>query len=446
MTNNRMQHQYIDRRTGNVRTEPLFKDHMVNFFYSRVRENAGFCFNLMICGRSTALLSYLTFDFSFNRNREKAKRFIQELNIDMSETILPPERFFSARQVFERQIKYWKYRPMLPMSRFPEIHEAEQGVFSSIPGRECRQAQAYGNCQAHGLNPLQYNKHGGLPPQSKNENLLKTSPYVDFHINQHALSGTTKNENLLKTSAYADFHIKNNGRPACQAYGEHSCPEDDEIVVSPSDSKVLVGSLKPGKALFIKEKFFQYQELIEKEKWLQCFKNADFAIFRLTPNEYHYNHAPVSGKIADFYEISGKYHSCNPGAVVREVTPYSKNERVVTVINTDVKGGTNIGMVAMIEVTAMMIGRVDQCYSHQYYDDPCDMKTGMYIKKGQPKSIFRPGSSTVILLFEPGRIAFSSDIVRNMYRPDAKSRFTVWFGSPLVETSVRVREEIGCPV
>lgn len=67
----------------------------------------------------------------------------------------------------------------------------------------------------------------------------------------------------------------------------------------------------------------------------------------------------------------------------------------------------------------------------------------MYLRKGQPKSLFRPGSSTVILLLEGGKIKFSEDIVKNMSRTDADSRFTIGFGSPLVETSVRVREEIG---
>ena len=52
-----------------------------------------------------------------------------------------------------------------------------------------------------------------------------------------------------------------------------------------------------------------------------------------------------------------------PGAVVALVTPYSKNSRVVTIIDTEVPGGTGVGLVAMIEVVALMIGEVVQCYS-----------------------------------------------------------------------------------
>jgi phosphatidylserine decarboxylase len=172
------------------------------------------------------------------------------------------------------------------------------------------------------------------------------------------------------------------------------------------------------------------------------FQNGEFAIFRLTPDKYHYNHTPVAGKVVDIYEIPGGYHSCNPGAVVAEATPYSKNKRVVTIIDTDVGGGTNVGLVAMIEVVALMIGDIKQCYSKTRYDKPRPVVTGMHLHKGCPKSLYRPGSSVDVLVFQRGRIVFSEDIVENMYRNDAQSRFSSGFGRPLVETDVQVRSEI----
>ena len=96
------------------------------------------------------------------------------------------------------------------------------------------------------------------------------------------------------------------------------------------------------------------------EEWLRAFRKADFAILRLTPDKYHYNHTPVAGRVVKIYPISGEYHSCNPAAVVTVVTPYSKNKRVVTIIDTDVPGGTGVGLVAMIEIVALMIGDIVQ--------------------------------------------------------------------------------------
>lgn len=221
-------------------------------------------------------------------------------------------------------------------------------------------------------------------------------------------------------------------------------PEDPGIVVSPADARVLVGSFSETSMLFLKDKFFDYLELLGtgKRQWLDAFKEGDFAIFRLTPEKYHYNHAPVDGEVLELYEISGAYHSCNPGAVVDLVTPSSKNKRVVAILDTDVPGGSEVGLVAMIEVVALMIGEVVQCYSEDEYRNPLPVRAGMFLKKGRPKSLYRPGSSTDILLFQKGRVRFCSDIIQNMHSQFARSRFSLGFGRPLVETDLGVRSAI----
>lgn len=224
-------------------------------------------------------------------------------------------------------------------------------------------------------------------------------------------------------------------------------PEERSAILSPSDSRVLIGSLRETSSFFVKGKFFDYEELLgaDKGEWLSAFDGGDFAIFRLTPEKYHYNHAPVSGAVRDHYMIDGGYHSCNPAAAVSLVTPLSKNRRAVTVIDTDVEDGSGVGLVAMIEVAALMIGEIVQAYSHWRYDDPQAMRPGMFIRKGQPKSLFRPGSSTVALLFQTGKIGFARDIASNQRRPEAASRYSILLGAPIVETGVAVRSLIAFP-
>jgi phosphatidylserine decarboxylase len=197
--------------------------------------------------------------------------------------------------------------------------------------------------------------------------------------------------------------------------------------------------------VFLKGKFFEFEELVgpDKAEWLSAFRDGDVAIFRLTPDKYHYNHAPVGGTVLDIYEVSGDHHSCNPGPVAAIAVPYSKNRRVVTILDTDVPGGTSAGLVAMVEVVALMIGEITQCYSEARYERPAAVTPGMFLRKGQPKSLYRPGSSTDVLLFQEGRVAFCEDLLRNRTRPDVQSRFSQGFGRPLVETDVRVRSTIG---
>jgi phosphatidylserine decarboxylase len=221
-------------------------------------------------------------------------------------------------------------------------------------------------------------------------------------------------------------------------------PVDRETVVSPADARILVGSLRETSMLFLKEKFFSFDELLGRHNtgWHEAFAGGDFAVFRLTPDKYHYNHVPVTGEVVDFYAIEGDFHSCNPSAVVSIATPYSKNRRVVTIIDTDVPGGTGAGLVAMIEVVALMIGDIVQAYSTKGYDAPRGISKGMFLHKGNPKSLYRPGSSTDILIFQEGRVRFSDDLLANMRRHGISSRFSHGFGTPLVETDVRVRSLI----
>lgn len=220
---------------------------------------------------------------------------------------------------------------------------------------------------------------------------------------------------------------------------------DGRSVTSPADARVFVGSLRDHSLLFVKRKFFDLKELLafDKETWVTAFQEGDFAVFRLTPDKYHYNHSPVSGKVVDFYAVEGSFHSCNPSAVMALADTYSKNKRVVTIIDTDVPSGTRAGFVAMIEVVALMIGDIVQCYSRYRYESPSTVQKGMFLEKGSPKSLFRPGSSTVILLFENQRIQFSSDLMSNLHRQDVQSRLSHGLsGKALVETDVRVRSEI----
>jgi phosphatidylserine decarboxylase len=221
--------------------------------------------------------------------------------------------------------------------------------------------------------------------------------------------------------------------------------EDPRAIVSPADARLLIGSFADDSWIFLKGKFFDYDELLgqNRPQWRRLFRRGDWAIFRLTPDKYHYNHCPVSGRVVDCYEIAGGYHSCNPGPVVVVATPNSKNKRVVTIIDTEVPGGSRVGYVAMIEIVALMIGRIDQCYSSAAYDNPTPIQVGLMIEKGCPKSLYRPGSSTDVLLFEPGRVSFSEDLIRNRFRPGVQSRFSQGFGRSLVETDVKVRSTIG---
>jgi phosphatidylserine decarboxylase len=70
------------------------------------------------------------------------------------------------------------------------------------------------------------------------------------------------------------------------------------------------------------------------------------------------------------------------------------------------------------------------------------VRRGLFTEKGAPKSLYRPGSSTDVLIFQEGKISFADDLVRNMNSTGARSRFSRGFDRPLVETDVMVRSLI----
>ena len=99
----------------------------------------------------------------------------------------------------------------------------------------------------------------------------------------------------------------------------------------------------------------------------------------------------------------------------------------------------------MIEIVALMVGQIVQAYSEQQYETPTPIRAGMFVNKGVPKSIFRPGSSTDLLLFQKKRVAFCEDLLRNMAHPGVDSRFSIGFQQPLAETDIQIRSPLARP-
>lgn len=326
-------HQFIDRKTREVVTENLFKDKIVNYIYSDIREKSDILFRLLVSKRISSLIAFIAYDLPGTGGYINAVQFAKKNNIRIDDCV-DIKSLTSPRKFFERKIRYWESRPM---------------------------------------------------------------------------------------------------------------PDDRAAIVSPADSRMIAGSLSDTSSFFLKDKFFSFNELLgyHRSDIADFFTGGNFAVFRLTPEKYHWNHFPVSGIIEEFYEIDGSCHSCNPGAVIAVATPFSKNRRTVTLIDTDVPDGSMAGMVIMCEVAALMIGGISQCYSDHKYENPQPLKKGLFVKKGNPKSVYRPGSSVDILIFQKGRVSLSPDIIANLVRRDAVSRLSNGFASPLVETEVVVRSEIG---
>lgn len=219
--------------------------------------------------------------------------------------------------------------------------------------------------------------------------------------------------------------------------------EQAETVVSPADSKMIWGDLDKDSPIRVKERFFDRETLLGLPADARRYEGGSFGVFRIAPLDYHYFHAPVSGKVAACRELEGRFFSVNPAALstIRQVL--SSNRRIVILIDTDVEGGTGVGAVACVAIAAQVIGRLEIAYSTEGYESPGPAAPGTFIRRGQPLGIFHPGSSTVVTLFEAGRVEWCPDLAQHRNRSDTRTRYTAKiFGRNLTEVRVRVRDTV----
>ena len=94
--------------------------------------------------------------------------------------------------------------------------------------------------------------------------------------------------------------------------------------------------------------------------------------------------------------ISGDYYSVSPIAIKHKVELFCMNKREYTILNNSV-----FGDVIYSEVGATMVGSIIQTHN------------GNSFYKGEEKSYFKFGGSTVIMLFEKNRIKIDEDLLNN---------------------------------
>jgi phosphatidylserine decarboxylase len=171
--------------------------------------------------------------------------------------------------------------------------------------------------------------------------------------------------------------------------------KDPRTLVSPADGRVLVfprldeDSFGP-----VKGYPFSMKKMLPGVA--ERFMNGSLAIVRLCPSDYHRYHFPCAGTISRYEDIPGALHSVNPIALASGADVFGDNKRSVTLIETEA-----FGTVAYLEVGAFGVGSI------------VNTKREGRVEKMEEKGYFKFGGSTVVLVFEPGKVEFSDDLVAN---------------------------------
>lgn len=147
----------------------------------------------------------------------------------------------------------------------------------------------------------------------------------------------------------------------------------------------------------VKGQYLLAKDLVGNEQVAKIFSGGPLLIARLCPVDYHRYHYPDNGKVLDNFRVPGAYDSVNPLALKYKNQIFIKNERHVSILQTE-----NFGKLAYIEVGAICVGKIVQ--SHKW---------NRPFLRGEEKGYFLFGGSTVILLGEKGAWKPSADISAN---------------------------------
>ena len=156
----------------------------------------------------------------------------------------------------------------------------------------------------------------------------------------------------------------------------------------------------PGRPFPVKGRLITVETLLGGEEEAAEFRRGPLLIARLAPQDYHRVHFVDAGRILKHYRLEGSLHSVNPIALCAVGDVLSTNAREVTIQET-----ANFGRIAYVEVGAMTVGRIVQ---HQ--------STGACPRRGDEKSHFEYGASTVVVLGQPARWSPDSELLEHTRR------------------------------
>ena len=230
-----------------------------------------------------------------------------------------------------------------------------------------------------------------IPSISKTAGFFMDSPLsipmINMFIKKHNLD--TSDYIMKKFRSYNDFFtrkIKPEKRPI-DYHADH--------LISPCDSKLSVYKIQKNSIFKIKNSLYKISDLLANEFLARRYDGGYCFIYRLEVDDYHRYCYIDDGLKTENIFIEGELHTVNPIALKR-YNIYKRNSREYTILHTD-----NFGDVVHMEVGALMVGRI--CNHHGEY----------YFVKGEEKGMFQFGGSTIVQLFEKGRVLPDRDILKN---------------------------------
>jgi len=172
---------------------------------------------------------------------------------------------------------------------------------------------------------------------------------------------------------------------------------DSATLLSPADGRVwAVQQIDRRTVVPIKGRTFEIDDLLGRPELAERFVGGAAICVRLCPADYHRFHFPDAGTPQAAWKVGGALHSVNPYALASGRRIFDRNQREVTLFDSE-----NFGQIALIDVGAMFVGRIVQTF-----------QPGQPAARGSEKGYFTFGASTTVMLLEPGRVLLDQDLLQ----------------------------------
>lgn len=178
---------------------------------------------------------------------------------------------------------------------------------------------------------------------------------------------------------------------------------------SPVDGVVSAAGVAADNQLFqAKGKTYSLEDLFAgDEEQARPYRNGPFITLYLSPRDYHRVHMPADGALRAMLYAPGRLFSVNAAATGRIDNLFARNERVIAAF------ASPLGRLAVIMVGALFVSAMELAW-HGPVAPPRRRQARLWrydagpaFKRGEEIGRFNMGS-TVILLAEPGKVAWDS--------------------------------------
>lgn len=173
------------------------------------------------------------------------------------------------------------------------------------------------------------------------------------------------------------------------------------VAIIPADARYwFYENVDRAAPFHVKGEILNLNKLFNSNELSQRYQQGSAVFARLCPSDYHRFHFPCKGVPSVPRLVNGYLFSVNPIAIGQNLKIFWMNKRMLTLIETE-----NFGTIAYFEIGATAVGTIHETF--QPYEK---------VFKGEEKGYFSFGGSSLILLFEKGKIQFCPDLIEATHR------------------------------